>query len=190
MTTESPNEPDLVLAVSVVKRWPEVERGISSPADVILSAWSPWVGASTTHMHFDPDRIAVVVGCRRGETVGVFDVVPNPDKGNKRWDWVGTGPRRRIEFYGRPSQRYAAQLHAPAPTWRQGEGTPVKVLRLSDLLPGAPAPAAPTDRHVVLGEAVVTIEAERHLVVSVPSDYRVTVQTRPALIPSPPRTQE
>jgi hypothetical protein len=175
-------EPDLALAVSVVKRWPEVERGISSAADVILSAWSPWVGTSTTRMHFDPDRIAVVVGCRRGETVGVFDVVPN--KAGDRWDWVGDGPRRRIRFFGRPSQRFAAQLNAPAPTWRQGEGTPVKVLSLDDLLEGNSA-SPPDERHVVLGEAVVTVEAERHLVVSVPADYRVTVHARPATVPIP-----
>ena len=170
-------EPDTqqALAVSVVKRWPEVDAGTSTAADVILGDWSPWIGASTTRTHFDPDRIDVVVGCRRGETMGVFDVVPNAE--GRRWEWVGDGARRRIRFHGRPSVRFAAQLSAPAPAvWRQGEMTPVKVLALTDLLEGnAPAPEA---RQVVLGNAQVTIDGDRHLTVSVPAGYRVTVHTR------------
>ncbi|MFB8443605.1 hypothetical protein ACFC7A_31625 [Streptomyces niveus] len=160
---------DLALAVSVVKRWTEVERGESTPADVILEAWSPWIGSSSK-MRFDPDRIAAVVGCRRGETMGVYDI--------DDWEWVDGGARRRIRFIGRPSKRFAAQLDAPAPTWKQGEGTPLKVLLLDDLLEGEAAPAE--ERHVVLGGAVVTLDSARHLVVSVPGDYRVTVHARPS----------
>lgn len=161
-------ERDLALAVSVVKRWPEVERGDSTPDEVILEAWSPWIGSSTK-MRFDPDRIAAVIGCRRGETMGVYDI--------DGWEWVDGGPRQRIRFIGRPSRRFAAQLNAPAPAWKQGEGTPLKILGLADLLEGEATPAE--ERHVVLGGAVVTLDSPQHLVVSVPADYRVTVHARP-----------
>lgn len=184
MPPTTKKDPDQALAVSVVRRWPEVEREESTPAQVILEAWSPWIGSSTDRMHFDPDRIAVVLGCRRGETMGVFDVVPNAD--GHSWEWVDDGPRSRVRFFGRPSRRFAAQLGAPAPRWRQGEGTPLKVLSLDDLLEGdaAPAEEQQDERHVVLGGAVVTLDSARHLVVSVPGDYRVTVHARPPEAPT------
>ncbi|MEW2434365.1 hypothetical protein AB0952_09290 [Streptomyces caniferus] len=169
-------QPDLALAVNVGRRWPEVEDGASTEADVVLSAWSPWSGRSKTKMHFDPDRIAVVVGCRDGQTMAVFDVLP--DEEGLRWRWVNDGPRRRrIAFHGRPSKRYAAQLAAPAPKWRQGEGKPVKVLALTELLQGD-APADNSARRAVLGEAVVTTDGDRQIAVSVPADYTVVIHTR------------
>lgn len=172
-----PNQPLQVLAVNVSRRWSEVEAGTSTEADVVLSAWSPWLGLSTTKKLFDPDRIAVIVACRRGQAMAVYDIVP--DTAGKRWHWVGDQPRPRIAFHGRPSVRYAAQLAIPAPTWKQGEGTPVKVLALATLLEGD-APADTSARQVILGEAVVSSDGGRHLTVSVPADYTVTVHTRTA----------
>ncbi|MEU5425856.1 hypothetical protein AB0H73_09635 [Streptomyces olivoreticuli] len=163
------------LAVNVNRRWSEVGSGISTEADVVLSAWSPWHGGSTTKRIFDPDRIAVVVACRRGKTVAVYDVVPNEN--GERWHWVGDDPRPRIAFHGRPSQRFAAQLGAPSPTWKVGEGTPVKTMELGDLLQGD-LPADTTARQVVVGQAVVSTDGERRLTVSVPADYTVTIDIR------------
>ncbi|MFI0742528.1 hypothetical protein ACH4PU_31290 [Streptomyces sp. NPDC021100] len=163
------------LAVNVSRRWSEVGSGISTEADVVLSAWSPWQGRSTTKMLFDPDRIAVVVACRGGKTMAVYDVLPDAD-GN-RWHWVGDGPRPRVAFHGRPSRRFAAQLGAPGRSWKPGEGTPVKVMELDDLLQGD-LPADTTARQAVVGQAVVSIDGERHLTVSVPADYSVTIDIR------------
>ncbi|MFD3422644.1 hypothetical protein [Streptomyces decoyicus] len=173
--------PDQVLAVNVSRRWSEVETDPTAEADVVLGAWSPWKGRSTTLRHFDPDRIDVIVACRRGETMAVYDVLPNEQ--GRRWHWVGDEPRRRIVFHGRPSDRYAGQLHAPAPyIWQPGEGTPVKVLRLEDLVQDA-APTAegtidPAQRHAVVGHAVISLANDGHLTVSVPPEYSVTVTTR------------
>nr|WP_258404863.1 hypothetical protein [Streptomyces sp. F12] len=164
-----------VLAVNVSQRWSEVEKGTSSEADVVLGDWSPWSGGSTSKMLFDPDEIAVVVACRRGQAMAVYDVVPNEQ--GRRWDWVGNGPRRRIVFHGQPSRRYDATRSAPAPTWRRGEGTPVKLLDLDVLLEGTAQPDN-SARHVVLGEAVVRSDGDRRLTVSVPPGYSVTVHTR------------
>ncbi|MGW1976473.1 hypothetical protein [Streptomyces sp. NPDC001889] len=175
MPTEQ-HEPRLqALAVNVGKRWSEVAAGLSTEGDVVLSAWSPWRGGSTTSKLFDPDRIAVLVACRRGETMAVYDVTP--DAAGERWHWVGDEPRRRIAFHGQPSTRYAAHLGAPAPTWKRGEGTPVKVLELDTLLRGT-APSDTSPRQIVLGEALVSTDGNRRLTVSVPSDYTVVIQTR------------
>ncbi|WP_431983919.1 hypothetical protein [Streptomyces qinglanensis] len=180
MSEERP-EPDQALAVNVSRRrWREITAGHGTEADVVLGAWSPWKGGSTTIRHFDPDRIAVIVACRRGETMAVYDVLPSPD--GQRWHWVGDGPRRRIVFHGQPSTRFAAQLRAPAPTWKAGEGNPVKVIGLGDLLQDDEAPERdnpdPQQRHAVIGQAVVALADGGHLTVSVPPEYSVTVTTR------------
>jgi hypothetical protein len=172
---ENDTTPSVVLAVNVAQRWKEVENGTGSEADVVLGNWSPWHGGSTSKKHFDPDDIAVVVACRRGQVMAVYDVLPDDD--NRRWHWVGDGPRPRIAFHGHPSRRYDATRSAPAPTWKQGEGTPVKVLGLDVLLEGEAQPDT-SARHVVLGEAVVSSDGERRLTVSVPPGYSVTVHTR------------
>ncbi|MGW7466950.1 hypothetical protein ACWGJT_20135 [Streptomyces xantholiticus] len=170
-------EPDQVLAVNVARRWTDVENDRADEADVVLANWSPWVGRSTTVQHFDPDRIAVIIACRRGRTVAVYDV--HPDDNGRRWHWTGEEPRRRVHFHGAPSSRYAAHLAAPAPTWKAGEGTPVKILSLDDLLQGdPPAPDSQAPRHAVVGQAVVTLNGTNNLTVSVPADYSVTVTTR------------
>ncbi|MFH0246173.1 hypothetical protein ACGRHY_27995 [Streptomyces sp. HK10] len=180
MPAEQPIGQDQVLAVNVNRRWSEVEAGRAAESDVVLGAWSPWVGRSTTIRHFDPDRIAVVVACRRGKTMAVYDVLP--DEQGQRWHWTGDGARKRIIFHGRPSARYAAQMHAPAPTWKAGEGTPVKVLGLDALLQGDQPQdreaSEPPQRHVVVGQAVITLSGSSHLTVSIPPEYSITVTTR------------
>ncbi|MEV6680714.1 hypothetical protein AB0N09_28190 [Streptomyces erythrochromogenes] len=177
MPPAEPIEADQALAVNVGRRWPTVEDGSAAEEEVVLGAWSPWKGRSTTLRHFDPDRIAVIVACRQGQTMAVYDVLP--DHRGARWHWTGDEPRRRVVFHGAPSTRYAAQLNAPAPAWRTGEGTPVKVLALEEVLAGEQAPAGwPPTRHTVVGQAVITLSAAGHLTVSVPPEYSVTVQTR------------
>lgn len=172
--------PDQVLAVNVNRRWSEAEAGRTAEADVVLGDWSPWVGRSTNVRHFDPDRIAVVIACRRGETMAVYDVLPDAD--GHTWHWVGDGARQRIRFHGQPSARYAAQLQAPAPAWKVGEGVPVKVLDLHDLVQGPEtadrADVAPEQRHAVVGQAVIALSDGDQLTVSVPPEYSVTVTTR------------
>ncbi|GGX53171.1 hypothetical protein [Streptomyces noursei] len=179
---EQPTNPDQVLVVNVGRRWSEIETGQATEADVVLGAWSPWKGRSTTLRHFDPDRIAVIVAYRRGKTMAVYDILPN-ERG-RRWHWVGDEPRKRIVFHGLPSDRYASQLHAPPPyTWQRGESTPVKVLRLEDLVQDDEASDSgatdPAQRHAVVGHAVVSLANGGHLTVSVPPEYTVTVTTRP-----------
>ncbi|MFI7087716.1 hypothetical protein ACIBUR_29480 [Streptomyces anulatus] len=168
---------DQVLAVNVGRRWGAIAAGDAAEADVVLGAWSPWVGRSTKIRHFDPDRVVAIVACRRGETVAVYDVTP--DTNGKSWYWVGEEPRRRIVFHGAPSDRFAAQRSAPAPKWKPGEGTPVKLLAVGDLLQDAKKETAePAQRHAVVGQAVITLGDSGHITVSVPPEYRVTVATR------------
>ncbi|MFI8932491.1 hypothetical protein ACIG3E_33110 [Streptomyces sp. NPDC053474] len=169
--TERHADQNQVLAVNVTRRWGEVERGITPEGDVVLGAWSPWAGRSTTVQLFDPDRIAVVMACRRGETMAVYDV--------DGWHWTDDHPRRRIVFHGQPSTTYAAHLNAPAPTWKVGEGIPVKLLPLNALAQGDPSrPGSEPAHHAVVGQAVIVLN-EDHLTVSVPPHYTVTLTTRP-----------
>ncbi|WP_019061512.1 hypothetical protein [Streptomyces prunicolor] len=180
MPTDGHGEPDQVLAVNVNRRWSEIEAGMSTEADVVLGDWSPWVGRSTTIRHFDPDRIAVIIACRRGETKAVYEIVP--DGRGQRYHWTGDGPRRRLVFHGRPSARYAAQLGAPAPTWTQGEGTPLKLLALDDLLQGEQPEGQDESeqRQAVVGQAVITLSGTQNLTVSIPPHYSVTITPRAA----------
>jgi hypothetical protein len=180
MPTDGHGEPDQVLAVNVTRRWSEFEEGTSTEADVVLGEWSPWVGRSTTVRHFDPDRIAVIIACRRGETMAVYEVQPDDD--GRRYHWTGDEPRQRLVFHGRPSTRYAAHLTAPAPTWKAGEGTPLKLLTLDDLLEGE-QPAGhdePAQRQAVVGQAVITLNGTQNLTVSIPPHYSVTITPRAA----------
>ncbi|MEV1040431.1 hypothetical protein AB0J01_27830 [Streptomyces sp. NPDC050204] len=175
-----PTDPDRVLAVNVTRRWDEIRRGIATEADVVLGAWSPWVGRSRTRKHFDPDAIAVVLACKGGKTMAVYEI--RPDSEGKRWHWAPGVEPPRIVFHGRPSQRYAAQISAPAPSWAQGEGVPIKLLGLDDLIEGDGSPhegrTASRQRHALVGNAVVTLDGANHLTVSVPAHYTVTVTTR------------
>ncbi|MFD9038784.1 hypothetical protein [Streptomyces bottropensis] len=180
MPTDGNAEPDQVLAVNVTRRWSEVEAGTSTEADVVLGEWSPWVGRSTTKRHFDPDRIAVIIACRRGETMAVYEI--HPDGDGERYHWTGDEPRKRLVFHGRPSSRYAAHLNAPAPTWKAGEGTPLKLLALGDLLQGEQPQGhdEPAQRQAVVGQAVITLSGTQNLTVSIPPHYRVTITPRAA----------
>jgi hypothetical protein len=178
MEAESP-VPDQVLAVNVFQRWREIGEGKASEDEVVLGFWSPWVGTSRTNRHFDPNRIAVVLACKRGQTMAVYDV--KADENGERWHWDTTYEPPRIVFHGSPSRRYAAQLHAPAPTWKQGEGTPLKVLGLDEILQGdvhAPANTEePAQSYVRVGQAVVSLDGD-HLTLSVPAHYTVTLTAR------------
>ncbi|MDJ0342828.1 hypothetical protein QMK19_23270 [Streptomyces sp. H10-C2] len=110
--------------------------------------------------------------------MAVYDV--EPDSNGKRWHWTQSTPAR-IVFHGRPSERYAAQLHAPAPSWERGQGVPVKVLSLDSLVEGgdlSPDEAPAPQDHARIGHAVVTLAGPDHVTVSVPPHYTVTVTTR------------
>ena len=168
-----PATPMLALAVNLARKWPAVESGSQSAEQATLGDWFPWKGRSTSRRLFDPDDVAVIIGCVAGRTRTVFDVVPDTD--GSRFRWVDGD--RRLRFHGLPSQRFRAQLGAPAPMWQRGELTPLKVMPLDELLDTwASAPR----RRALVGSAVVTLTGDGQLHVSVPADYTVTISTRPS----------
>ncbi len=178
--TESTPPRDLALVVNVAQRGHEIIADPSTAADVVLGDWSPYRGGRTGKMDFDPDRIAVVVAHLQGGTPAVFDVVP--DEGGKTWTWCQKPdyPGPRIRFNGVPSARFAAQVGADAPvTWRQGEVWPVKTITLDELVEGdAPVTETEAGRRAVLGDAIVTMDGDHSITVSVPAGHTVTVRTR------------
>ncbi len=171
---------DQVLVANVAQRGHEILENPSSVAiavDVVLGDWSPYRGGSTK-MDFDPDRIGAVLGYLRGKTPAAFDVVP--DGNGKTWDWVPGYTNKRIRFNGVPSVRFANQVGADSPvTWKQGEAWPVKTVAMTAITQGdTPVTETPSGRRAVLGDAIVTMNGDHSLTVSVPADYTVTVQAR------------
>jgi hypothetical protein len=171
---------DQALIVNAPQRGREVLEDPSMAGEVFLGDWSPYRGRATATMDFDPDRIAVVVGCFQAKSPAVFDVTP--DENGKTWDWVQSPdyPGRRIRFHGVPSKRFAAQVGADAPaSWRQGEMWPVKTVSLDELAEGdSLITDTATGRRAVLGDAVVAMDAEGNISVTVSAGRTVTVSTR------------
>jgi hypothetical protein len=170
----------MVLVVNVAQRGHEILENPSSVAvavDVVLGDWSPHRGGSTK-MDFDPDRIGAVFGHLRGKTPATFDVVP--DENGKTWDWVPGYTNKRIRFNGVPSVRFANQVGADSPvTWKQGEAWPVKPITMAEVAQGdVPVTETPAGRRAVLGDAVVTMDGDNGITVSIPSGYTVTVRAR------------
>lgn len=158
-------KPDQLLAVNVTQLWPEIAKGRATEKRVVLGEWSPWVGTSEHHTHFDPDRIAAILACRKGRRMAIYEV--EADEHGDRYHWTDD-ERPRIVFHGSPSQHYAPWLHLPAPTWRRGQGTPLQVLDLSELTAGV--------RKQTIGPAVITVDdSAKTLTVSAPADYSVTL---------------
>jgi len=178
MTASMPPR-DLALIVNVAQRGHEILADPSAAPDVVLGDWSPYRGGSTK-MDFDPDRIGAVLAHLRGKTPAAFDVVP--DANGKTWSWCRSldYPGQRIRFNGVPSVRFASQVGADAPvTWRQGEAWPVKIITLAELAQGdVPVTETASGRRAVLGDAIVTIDSDDGITVSIPVGYTVTVRTR------------
>ncbi|MGH3180812.1 MAG: hypothetical protein ACRDOE_02740, partial [Streptosporangiaceae bacterium] len=114
----------------------------------------------------------------RGKTPAAFDVVP--DENGKTWDWVPGYTNKRIRFNGVPSARFASQVGADSPAaWKQGEAWPVKTITLSEVTQGdAPVTETPSGRRAVLGDAIITVDGDHSITVSIPADYTVTVHAR------------
>jgi hypothetical protein len=170
---------DQALVVNTAKRGREILADPTTADDVVLGDWSPYRGGHDTTMDFDPDRIAVVVGHFQGKTLAVFDVTP--DENGETWSWRESPhyPGRRIRFHGVPSARFAAQVGADAPaTWRQGESWPVKTVTLDDLIEGdAPVMETATGRRAVLGDAIITMDTDGGITVTIPVGSTLTVRT-------------
>jgi hypothetical protein len=67
----------------------------------------------------------------------------------------------------------------PPVTWRQGEVWPVKTITLDELAEGdAPVTETEAGRRAVLGDAIVTMDGDHSITVSVPAGHTVTVRTR------------
>ncbi|MGH3233908.1 MAG: hypothetical protein ACRDOH_11745 [Streptosporangiaceae bacterium] len=175
--TDSVPPRDLALIANVAQRGHELLADPSVAADVVLGDWSPYRGGSTK-MDFDPDRIGVVFAYLRGKTPAAFDVVP--DENGKTWDWVPGYTNKRIRFNGVPSARFASQVGADSPAaWKQGEAWPVKTITLSEVTQGdAPVTETPSGRRAVLGDAIITVDGDHSITVSIPADYTVTVHAR------------
>ena len=171
---------DQALIVNAPQRGREVLEDPTMAGEVFLGDWSPYRGRATTTMDFDPDRIAVVIGCFQGTTLAAIE--PTPDENGKTWEWKQSPdyPGRRIRFHGVPSKRFAAHVGADAPaTWRQGEMWPVKTVSLDELAEGdTPIADTATGRRAVLGDAVVAIDADGNISVTVPAGRTVTVSTK------------
>lgn len=170
---------DQVLIANAAQRGGEVLDGTSTAADVFLGDWSPFRGRSTTKMDFDPDRIAVIVGYYQGKMLSIMETVLGD--GGKTWSWCQSPhyQGQRIRFNAVPSARFAPQVGAPAPVeWRQGEVWPIKVIALDDLIAGdAPFTETSVGRRAVLGDAVVTMDSNGSITVTIPAGHTVTVRT-------------
>lgn len=171
---------DQVLVVNVAQRGPEIIENPSSVTviiDVVLGDW-PLYRGNSTKMDFDPDRIGAVFGHLRGGTIAALDVVP--DQNGKTWDWVPGYTNKRIRFNGVPSARFASQVGTDSPvTWKQGEAWPVKPIAIAEAAKGeVPVTETAYGRQAVLGDAVITMDGDHSIAVSIPSDYTVTVHAR------------
>lgn len=165
---------DLVAVVNVGRRWPEVERNLATPAEVILGDWNPYKGSSSTRLAFNPAAVALVLGYRGGDTPGAFDVDPE-----QPYVWLPRYTPQRIRWNGSPSSRWARLVGMPSPvTWKQGEGTPIKILTLAELEAGsATVRDEPEGKRAVLGDATVSLVDTGVLVVTVPAGHEVIIRT-------------
>lgn len=113
-------------------------------------------------------------------TPAAFDVVP--DENGKTWTWCRSPdyPGQRIRFNGIPSTRFASQVGTDSPvTWKQGEAWPVKTITLAEVAKGdVPVAETAAGRRAVLGDAVITMDGDHSITVSIPADYTVTVHAR------------
>ena len=81
-------------------------------------------------------------------------------------------PRSALSPFRRPSRG-----RCPV-TRRQGEAWPVKVVSLDELIEGdAQVTETATGRRAVLRDAIVTMDSDRSITVSVPAGHTVTVHT-------------
>ena len=172
-TSPQPNPP-LVAVVNVTRTWAEVERHERTADQVVLGDWNPHKGSSTTKLAFDPSSVALVLGHRWGQVTAAFDVDPeNP------FAWDNSYSPRRIRWNGSQSLKWAHLNGAPSPaTWRQGEGTPIKILTIADLENGtAPVRNDGGGKRAVLGDATISLLDSGVLVVTMPAGRELIVRT-------------
>ena len=87
---------------------------------------------------------------------------------------------KRVRFNGVPSARFANQVGTDSPvTWKQGEAWPVKPIAIAEVTKGdVPVTETAHGRQAVLGDAVVTMDGDNSIAVSIPADYTVTIHAR------------
>jgi hypothetical protein len=166
--------PSLVAVVNVGRTWPDVERGLRAPADVILGDWNPFKGSSSTRLAFDPATVELVLGYYHGDTADAFDVDPE-----RPFVWLPSYTPQRIRWNGSASSRWAHLKGTRSPViWKQGEGTPVKIITLAELeADDAIVREEPQGKRAVLGDATVSLVDTGVLVVTVPAGHEVIVRT-------------
>lgn len=122
----------VVAVVNVSRSWPDVKAGIRTAREVVLGDWNPFKGNRSPQMAFDPGTVTTVFGYCKGFLVEVFDI----DEENP-YMWLQDHSPARIRWNALPSSRWEKLRGAPSPVnWRQGEGTPVKLLTPADLEAG------------------------------------------------------
>jgi hypothetical protein len=173
-SSTSPQRP-LVAVVNVARTWAEVERQQRTAGQVVLGDWNPYKGSSSTKLAFDPNAVGLVLGHRWGVITEAFDVdAQNP------FTWDNSYSPRRIRWNGSQSTKWAHLSGAPSPvTWRQGEGTPIKILTITELAAGT-AQVHNDDgggKRAVLGDATISLLENGVLVVTMPAGRELIVRT-------------
>ena len=166
--------PSLVAVVNVGRTWPEAKHDARKRANAVLGDWNPFRGSSSTKLAFDPAAVALILAYYGGDIAEAMDVDPQ-----KPYTWLTAYTPRRVRWNGSPSSRWAHLKDAPSPvTWKQGEGTPVKILTLAELQAGnAVVRDEPEGKRAVLGDATVSLLDTGVLVVTVPAGHDVIVRT-------------
>jgi hypothetical protein len=124
-----PDHDGVVAVVNVSRSWPDVRAGIRSARDVILGDWNPFRGNRPPRMAFDPRAVRTVFGYCDGFLTEVFDIDPD-----EPFTWLPGYSPARIRWNASPSSRWEKLSGAPSPiSWKQGEGTPIKLLTMADL---------------------------------------------------------
>lgn len=123
----------VVAVVNVSRSWPDVRAGIRSARDVVLGDWNPFKGNRPPQLAFDPGAVRTVFGYSDGFLTEVFDIDPD-----EPFTWLNEYSPARIRWNALPSSRWEKLRGAPSPiSWRQGQGTPVKLLTMADLEAGS-----------------------------------------------------
>jgi hypothetical protein len=124
-----PDHDGVVAVVNVSRSWPDVKAGLRSARDVILGDWNPFKGNRPPRMAFDPGAVRTVFGYCDGFLTEVFDIDPD-----EPFTWLPEYSPTRIRWNALQASRWEKLSGAPSPiSWRQGQGTPVKLLTMADL---------------------------------------------------------
>ena len=124
-----PDHDGVVAVVNVSRSWPDVKAGARTARDVILGDWNPFKGNRPPLMAFDPGTVRTVFGYCDDFLTKAFDIDPD-----EPFTWLPEYSPARIRWNALPSSRWEKLSGAPSPiSWRQGQGTPVKLLTVADL---------------------------------------------------------